>query len=413
MRARFLVLGLMLLGLSCTQDSGVLVPDYNAAAVLDGATALPPEIMRYFDGIYEVVEGNGLFGQQVALKWNRSVLSLYSGKDAMLCEFECGARDTMLLCVGYWRKMVNTETGTLRGVATVARDSTGQRFGLPPRPGDIVFNGVYSQGDGNAVHRFALRYLRPLFTGARPFYVIAHRAGGRNSDYLPASENSVELLLLAERFGANAVEIDVQSTSDGVPVIYHDAELNLRLTQKTGLVGAIGDYTYAQVQTFVRLLHGERIPTLRQMLSAALHRTTLQLVWLDTKPGMPVATLQRIQREYRDSARIYNRSLEILIGLPSEGTLAEFQGLPGYASTPSICELEPDRVRAVNAAVWAPRWTLGTQNGQVAALQAEGRRAFVWTMDQTGYIATFLRDGSFDGMVTNYPSLVAFLAYAR
>ena len=53
------------------------------------------------------------------------------------------------------------------------------------------------------------------------------------------------------------------------------------------------------------------------------------------------------------------------------------------------------------------------KNAEVEALQAEGRRAFVWTLDVSGYIRQFVRDGRFDGILTNYPSLVAYHYYAQ
>ena len=43
----------------------------------------------------------------------------------------------------------------------------------------------------------------------------------------------------------------------------------------------------------------------------------------------------------------------------------------------------------------------------------EQRRAFTWTLDGAAFIAEFLRDGEFDGFLTNYPTMVAFLYYMR
>lgn len=405
----------MLLALlaSCSRETDVLVPDYNAAVVLDGTDSIPQATGSGISGVYAVEEGAPLLGNPVVLKWSGTSLSIFSGKDAGLCVFEGGMRDSAFVFAGYWRKCVNLETGVMElGIAAAAG---GRRLaqGLPPREGDIVVEGSYAPGEGQARKTLRLRYLRPLHAGTRDFFIIAHRGGGRNSDQLPASENTAELVRLAERFGANAVEIDVQLTKDGVPVIYHDEFLNLRLTQKTGLVGRIGDYTFAQIEAFVRLENGERIPSLRRMLSVILRRTGLRFVWLDSKPDMPIAIMRDVQRMYADSARLFGRDLRIVIGLPSEEKLEEFLRLPDYADAPAICELTPDDVRRCNALVWGPRWTLGTQNDAVAALQAEGRMAFVWTIDLAGYLQTFMTDGRFDGIVTNYPSLVAFYHYVR
>jgi glycerophosphoryl diester phosphodiesterase len=55
---------------------------------------------------------------------------------------------------------------------------------------------------------------------ARPFVIIAHRAGA-----LLAPENTLAALELAIEAGADYAEIDVQRTRDGVLVIVHDSDL--------------------------------------------------------------------------------------------------------------------------------------------------------------------------------------------
>lgn len=262
-----------------------------------------------------------------------------------------------------------------------------------------------------------MRYLRPLFR-AKPFAVMAHRGGGRSSDLLPASENSVEMVLLAERFGANGIEIDVRLTSDGVPIVFHDENLNLRLNVKNGLVGPVEEYTYAQLQTFVRLLHGEQIPTLKQMLDAVIDRTNLRVVWLDMKSAKASMSIIRpIQKAAMIRAGLQALSgrrnpLTIGIGLPTSEKVDEFVQLAEHAQTPSICELSLDDVRKTNAVVWAPRWTMGSQPNEVAQMHAEGRLVYMWTMDVQAFVSQYVSQGDVDGILTNYPSMVAFVHYA-
>jgi glycerophosphoryl diester phosphodiesterase len=49
----------------------------------------------------------------------------------------------------------------------------------------------------------------------------------------------------------------------------------------------------------------------------------------------------------------------------------------------------------------------------VLELQNEGRGAFVWTIDDPAFIESFITEGKFNGMLTNYPSLVAYYHYTR
>ena len=67
----------------------------------------------------------------------------------------------------------------------------------------------------------------------------------------------------------------------------------------------------------------------------------------------------------------------------------------------------------MNARVWAPRWTEGTQTAQVAEMHAEGRKAFVWTLDEANYIEEFVDTGQFDAILTNYPTIVSYYHYIR
>jgi glycerophosphoryl diester phosphodiesterase len=45
-------------------------------------------------------------------------------------------------------------------------------------------------------------------------------------------------------------------------------------------------------------------------------------------------------------------------------------------------------------------------------MQSEGRKVIVWTVDEPQFIQEYINAG-FDGMVTNYPTLVAYYNYIR
>jgi glycerophosphoryl diester phosphodiesterase len=130
-----------------------------------------------------------------------------------------------------------------------------------------------------------------------------------------------------------------------------------------------------------------------------------------------MSIIQPIQRAAMVKANLQavagrRNPLTIGIGLPTSEKVDEFLRLPGYSQTPSICELSPDDVRRTNAVVWAPRWTMGSQPDEVALMHAENRLVFMWTMDVQGFVMQFIKEGNVDGILTNYPSMVAFLHYA-
>ena len=97
----------------------------------------------------------------------------------------------------------------------------------------------------------------------RDVLVVAHRGG-----MSLGPENSLCAIGRSIAVGADAVEVDVRLTADGVPVLMHDAGVG-RTTNGKGLVR---DFTLAQLRG-LRLLDGEgritdeRVPTLEDVLA--------------------------------------------------------------------------------------------------------------------------------------------------
>ena len=415
-----LIVSLFFLGCKKTQ---VAMPDSSQWALFrDGAAApLPYATRQAMEGVYDIA-GNDNFGSLAALKWSYVVngnndttyhISGFFGKD--IAHFICEGKQLngQILLSGYWRKMVSTETGIIRFTIDPANGATVLLNPSPVLPTAIILDGLFGNGQDEPKNSITLSHNRPLHNGAAPFNILAHRGGGRNSDLLPVSENSVEMILKTAELGSTGIEIDVRFTKDGIPILYHDNDINLRLTQKSGLVGPIENYTYAQLNAFVRLINGERIPTLRQALSAALYKTPLTFIWLDTKYIGSLERVQALQFEFMELATGLGRPLQIVIGLPAEAQVNMFLELPDYNITPSLCELSLADVERTNSMIWAPRFTEGTQNENVAAIQAQGKKAFVWTLDVPEFIEQFIRDGQFDGILSNFPSCVAYNYYVQ
>jgi glycerophosphoryl diester phosphodiesterase len=413
---------LCLLFLSCKRDVEAPVPDLKWELFQSPAAGrLAARSFRAMEGVYAIEQGMEEFGSLAAAKWSYTAgagdtvyhLSFFCEREGTYVICEGRRMDSAILLDGYWRRIINTSTGKVR--LTISRDR-GARAILRSGnllPGDsLLITGVY--GIGNTIPDLPVqfRYTKPLYS-ATPFEVLAHRGGGRTSDMLSASENSVEMIRLASRFGATGVEIDVKLTRDGTPVLFHDATLNERVTQKNGLVGPIENYTYDQLYALVKLVNGERIPTLRQALETVLYQTPLQFVWLDIKYANDMQAVRNLQAEFIQKAEAANRKLEIVIGIPDKEVMANFKRLPVYQTIPSLVEYAVEEANAVNAKIWAPQWTLGLQNSEVSGQQRQGRRVFTWTMDIEENVKQYMREGTFNGILTNYPSIVAYHYYVR
>ena len=84
---------------------------------------------------------------------------------------------------------------------------------------------------------------------------------------------------------------DVKLTSDQVPVIYHDYDINIRLTLKSPIIGALSKYKYKTLETYVRLVNGEKIPKLEDVLSSLLMNKAPLLDNPDTFKPSEITTL--------------------------------------------------------------------------------------------------------------------------
>lgn len=95
-----------------------------------------------------------------------------------------------------------------------------------------------------------------------------------------APENTLAGIEAALRFGADAIEIDVHCTQDGIPVLMHDETVD-RTTDGTG---NIHDLPLEVVRTldagarqFAPKFHGARIPTLAEVIDLTNGRSLLQI----------------------------------------------------------------------------------------------------------------------------------------
>ncbi len=414
MKKLLILIASLLLFNSCNNEVDITNPVVDPSNFMSQTKPLPEISKPLMEGVYEVIEGKDLLGDQVVVKWNRDRLSIFSGKNGGYIILESGSLDSVVFLTGYWRYSTSTETG----VATfyIPSDAGGGEIVSGNTPAtEIRFIGEYGSGSELANKPLTLKFKRPFSDEVKQsnFYILAHRGGGRNSDYLGVSENSIEMIKIAERFGSDGIEIDARLSKDGVPFLYHDGDINLRLTQKSLIWGDIESFTWAQLRSLVTLRNGEKIPSLREALEFVLLETNIRAVWLDTKDVDVVPSSIEILTEINERAVQMGRDLKIVLGIPADDIYEEFITQPGFQDIASLCELSIDQVRQANSDVWAPRWTQGTQNSTVAEMQSEGRLVFTWTLDEANYIEAFINEGNFDGILTNYPTIVSYYHYIK
>jgi glycerophosphoryl diester phosphodiesterase len=393
------------------------VPVFSDSSRLIHTTPLTVGAKYAIEGIYRIIAGNDMFGDTMVVKQTRDKISFFGLKNSNYFILGTGSLNSKIIFEGYWRYAQEDKTGLARlqitGADNLLLGDTLQN--------NITISGVYGNESKIPDKPFEMSLIKRFTPRLRAdkFIIGAHRGGGRTSDRLPVSENSVEMVNYTEYFGSTGVEVDVTLTLDKIPVLYHDDDLNIRLIQKGPIYGRIQDYTFKQLRTFVKLIHGENIPSLQELLDAVILNTNLTCVWLDIKDAESLDQVIPIQQQALTKAAKLGRDLEIWVGVPSDDVYNKLVTFPYYRDIPSLCELSGEKVDALNSRAWAFRWTLGLQEEEVMNMHARGHRCLVWTLDVPEFAKIYtLQGGSdprkrFDGILTNYPSLIAYYHYVR
>lgn len=211
----------------------------------------------------------------------------------------------------------------------------------------------------------------------RNFERVAHRGAKREftENTLPAFERAIER-------GADAIELDVHATADGVVVVHHDPALG------TAVVGAapgsrLDAMTWSELQG-VELSPGITIPSLSQVLDLVGGRA---IVYVELKgEAVEEATIEAIRHSatrchlhsfhHAAIARAAKLAPEIPRGLlyddhAVDGAVERMQAMGATTLWPEWRLVDRplvDRVRAIGGRVIA--WTVNTRANAVRLLEA-------------------------------------------
>jgi glycerophosphoryl diester phosphodiesterase len=226
---------------------------------------------------------------------------------------------------------------------------------------------------------------------ARP--VIAHR--GASGEY---PENTLLAFAQGVEQGAEAIELDVRASADGMAVVIHDATLE-RTTTGTGPVAGHTAEQLGRVDAGA----GEGVPTVGQVLERFPELPLL----LEIKEASAAEPLLAVLREHGAERRV-------VVGAFEASFLAPFRD-SGIARTATRAEV---------AACWLwsragirMRWpgygvlSVPEQSGRLRvvdpAFVARARRArvpvHVWTVNDRA-VAEHLRAVGVNGIITDYPA---------
>lgn len=238
---------------------------------------------------------------------------------------------------------------------------------------------------------------------------VGHR--GSSSD---APENTLAAIRSAIAAGAGGIEIDIQLTLDGVPVVIHDDALD-RTTDGAGLVAAARADEIASLDAgcwFGPQFAGERVPLLTDVLDLLVDAQGVDLL-LEVKGAWDAQDIRGVtdaiaERELTD--RVVPQSFSV-------ATVAALAAAAPRQSRGLIVDQADDRLldlcRELGVVACNPRGgILREQPGLVDRLHANGMTVTPWTLNTPEHWAA-ARDLGVDGATTDRPAeLVAWLAGA-
>ena len=219
---------------------------------------------------------------------------------------------------------------------------------------------------------------------ARSFERIGHRGAPRE-----LLENTLEGFARALERGADAVELDVHATSDGVCVVHHDPVLG-RAVDPTNVGRVIAATSWGELQR-LELAPGVLIPSLEQVLRLLAGRAK---VYVEIKGS-------KIERVV--AATIAASAADCAVHSFDHDTIARMARIAPAVGRGILFDEPPTDVRRsmTNAAatdVW-PHWQL-VDDSLVRVVHEAGGRVIPWTVNASTIADRLLAVGV-DGLCTD------------
>ena len=395
---------------SCNKNQ-LTFPIVNPGNNLVNTEPIANSVMKNMEGVYSLSDGSSNLGTEFVCKVSKTKVSFFSNQSGILFILSYGLNTTdgSIQFSGFWRYAENATQGLIN--FSVAKTDGAN---------DLIMNGIVSnlQLKGtftSPAQSITLKYKRPFsqYVLTHEFIILAHGTIPLKTNS-PFAVNSVNGVLHSEDYGSNGIETDIQLTKDNVPICMHDDSFDNRLTQKGPLYGNFIDFNFDFLEEYVRLVDGQKIPSLAQELQAFVDSTTMKYVWLDVKGDADIFKyLEPVVSNAYAHAKAVNRDVVIFAGLPSDDVITEYKKQPSYgANFPCLCELSLQDAIDNNCEFFGPRFTMGLLLDDVNKGHTLGIRTISWTLSDNTTILDYLQNGNFDGFISDNTPYVVYDYYA-
>lgn len=214
--------------------------------------------------------------------------------------------------------------------------------------------------------------------------VIAHRGASARE-----VENSLAAFRAAATLGADAIELDIHATRDGVLIVHHDAVIAGHLIPRLS-----GEEARA-----LRLADGEPVPTLAEALDAAGRRLRVFVEVKTLPPEFDARLFDALDRGPNPTGyAVHGFDHRIVRRLGLERPSLE----RGVLSSAYLIRPLAALADAGASTLWEERSMV--DDSLATALHDAGKQLITWTVDDPAEMRRLLEAGV-DGLCTNHPEL--------
>jgi len=395
---------------------------FGDGGMLRLGTPLTRDQLYSFEGIFDLSQGSDLLGSDASVRTSSGTVSILTDKDSGYVVLGAACLpDQRVVLEGYWQYPTRVKAGLVRLFVEPPELAVSLCNGEVPAPStELRVSGSYGNGDQYPTMPLALGWARELKPWRGRFFTTAHHGACEATDHCGVSQNSIETLRLADRIGSNAVEIDVRTTRDGIPILFHDPGLSSVLVDGLFCNGKIADLSLAELRANCTLRYGEAIPTVSETLDALIDETEIEGVYLDMKVAEGVlptarlasAALAEMQARNENDDPNDDRRMGILVAITTDEVLAAWRTAKatleaeGVAVPPCLLEYDPELVLSEGCVAWGPTWTAGPQAANVAKVRESGGITVFWTINQSDFINSFLTQAKPNGIISSRSALL-------
>lgn len=229
-----------------------------------------------------------------------------------------------------------------------------------------------------------------------------------------APENTLAAVRKALEFPfVEWIELDVQLSRDGVPVVIHDDTVDRTTDRK----GRVADFTAAELQSmdagsrFSPQFRGESVPTLEQVLELTAGRCRLNIelkTYGGRYPGLEAAVAGMLRR--------HGRMEDIVITSFDPLALRRVKEAAGGLRTGLIIDAAPPGLEQALARIGATFLSIGWGRltaERMASFRRAGLTVMAWTVDRKYAMRKIAAMGDDIIICTNYPDRFGELREGR